>query len=345
MCTGIIIKAQDGSIVKGRTMEWGTMDLHSRIFIASRGKKISGTLPDGKTGFTWSAKYGFVGMDAFGQFFVSDGMNEKGLVTGLFYHPGTARYEKYDPALSTTSMSSPDLGTYILSMFSTVDEVKNGIGDLHIVGIPLPGTDQEIPCHYMVTDRNGKSISIEFLNGKTTIFDNSVGIITNSPSFDWHMTNLRNYLNFRADGEEKANYMGVEMTPLGHGSGLVGMPGDYSPPSRFVRAAALTNTARPTADAYDAVLEANRIMDSFNVPLERVFTPQDKEMQKGLISSTTWTTISDTRNLKFYYHTQYNRRLRCLDLSKVDLVSGKDYKPQPLDRVKKQDIEEIIISA
>jgi choloylglycine hydrolase len=344
MCTGIILKAQDGAVIKGRSMEWGTMDIFSRIFIAPREKKITGTLPDGNTGFTWNAKYGFVGIDAFGQYFASDGMNEKGLVAGLFYHTGTAKYEKYDPTLAEKSMAATDLGTYILSMFATIDEIKNGIEGIHLVGIPLPGTNIEVPCHYMVADRSGKAITIEFLNGQTTIFDNPVGIITNSPSFDWHMTNLRNYLNFRADGEEKANYMGVEMIPIGHGAGLVGMPGDYTPPSRFVRAAALTNTARPTVDAYDTVLEMNRIMDSFNVPLERVFTPKEKDMQKGLVSSTTWTTISDTKNLRYYYHTQYNRRLRCLDLSKVDLSPNKDYKSQPLDRIKQQDIENITFS-
>lgn len=344
MCTGIILKAQDGAVIKGRSMEWGTMDISSKIFVAPRGKKMIGTLPDGKNGFTWSGKYGFVGIDAFDQFFASDGMNEKGLVAGLFYHPGTAKYEKYDPSLAEKSMSVTDLGTYVLSMFTTVDEIERGLDGIHFVGIPLPNTNVEVPCHYMIADKSGKAIVIEFLNGHMVIFDNPVGVITNSPSFDWHMTNLRNYLNFRADGEEKASYMGVEMTPIGHGAGLQGMPGDYTPPSRFIRAAALATTARPTVDAYDAVLEMNRMMDAFNVPLERVFTPKEKEMQKGLISSTTWTTISDTKNLLYYYHTQYNRRLRCLDLSKIDLSPGKDYKPQPLDKVKAQDMENITLS-
>ena len=118
MCTGIFLRAQDGAVVRGRSMEWGSTDIFSRIFVAPREKKMFGTLPDGKVGLTWNGKYGFVGIDAFHQFLASDGMNEKGLTAGLFYHPGTAKYETYDNALAKESMAATDLGTYVLSMFA-----------------------------------------------------------------------------------------------------------------------------------------------------------------------------------------------------------------------------------
>ena len=341
MCTGILVRAQNGAIVRGRTMEWGSSDIYSRIFAIARQKEMFGTLPDGSNGCTWKGKYGFVAIDAFNQFFASDGINEKGLTCGLFYHPGTAKYESYDQSKAATSMAASDLGTYMLSNFATVAEVKEGVSALHLVGIPLPGTNVDVPCHYLVADPSGKALVIEFLNGKMTLFDNPVGVITNSPAFDWHMTNLRNYLHFTAEGNLIGKYAGVELAPIGHGAGLLGVPGDFTPPSRFVRAAAFVSTARPTADAADAVLETARIMDSFNLPIEPAKSPQERQLQKGLLNSTTWTTISDLSSLKFYYHTQFDRRLRCVDLKKLDFSPGKEYVPKPLDKIRKQAIEDV----
>lgn len=341
MCTGIVLRAGNGAVVRGRTMEWGSGDIGSRIFVARQGREMQGTLPDDSQGLVWKGRYGFAGIDAFGQFFAADGLSDKGLTVGLFYHAGTAVYEKFDRSKAETTMSSADLGTYALSMFSTVKELREGLDGLHFVGHNIPGTNVEVPCHYLIADASGDSVVIEFLNGKLTFFDDPVGVITNSPSFDWHLINLRNYLHFTADAARPAKYGRLEAAPMGHGSGLLGLPGDFTPPSRFVRAATFVATARPTKDADDAVLETMRIMDNFNLPIEPAATAQEMEMQKGLLSSTTWTTISDTRQLRFYYHTQFNRRLRLLDLKKLDLGPGKEYAARPLDTVREQDVQEL----
>src|SRR5260370_35717872 len=74
-CTGITLKAQDGAVVYGRTMEWGSFDLHSRVVIVPRGHKFIGQTPDGKQGISWEAKYGVVGLDGVEKDIVLDGMN------------------------------------------------------------------------------------------------------------------------------------------------------------------------------------------------------------------------------------------------------------------------------
>ena len=89
-CTGITLRAADSAVVYGRTMEWGSFDLHSRLVIVPRGYKYTGHTPDGKPGMSWQAKYGVAGIDAVAKDMIVDGMNEKGLAVGLFYHPGYA---------------------------------------------------------------------------------------------------------------------------------------------------------------------------------------------------------------------------------------------------------------
>ena len=75
-CTGITLKAADGAVVYGRTMEWGSFDLHSRVVVVPRGYKYAGHTPDDKPGLVWQAKYGVVGLDAVDKDMLVDGMNE-----------------------------------------------------------------------------------------------------------------------------------------------------------------------------------------------------------------------------------------------------------------------------
>ena len=78
---------------------------------------------------------------------------------------------------------------------------------------------------------------IEYVNGAAHVYDNPIGVFTNSPAFDWHITNLRNYVNLSPINVAPVKLSGKTLKGLGQGSGLLGLPGDYTPPSRFVRAA------------------------------------------------------------------------------------------------------------
>ncbi|MFZ0725270.1 MAG: linear amide C-N hydrolase [Desulfobacterales bacterium] len=94
-----------------------------------------------------------------------------------------------------------------------------------------------------------------------------LGVITNSPSFDWHMTNLRNYINLSAVALPTKKIEDLDFAPLGGGSGMIGLPGDFTPPSRFVRAIAWSQTTRPMEKSDEAIYDLFRIRDNFNVPL------------------------------------------------------------------------------
>ena len=339
-CTGITLKARDGAVVYGRTMEWGSFDLESRVVIVPRGAKLTGLTPDQKAGKTWTTLYGVVGLDAVGKDIIADGMNEKGLTVGEFYHPTTAEYVKYDPALAAESMSPLDLGLYLLSQCATVDEVRAAMATIRVVPVVEPAIGIAPPMHYLVTEPSGKALVIEFLKGELKMFDAPLGVITNSPSYDWHETNLRNYVNLSAVAIPDKKIGDLDFKPLGGGSGMIGLPGDNTPPSRFIRAVAATKTARVTATGEETLYELFRILDNFNLPLGAA-EGSGAEKTHGMRSSTIWTTGYDTKNLRMFYHTQNNRRVRMLDLKKIDFGKGGDLIKLPLDKEKTQDIEDI----
>lgn len=293
-----------------------------------------GQTPDGKPGLKFRAKYGMVGIDSLNKDIILDGMNEKGLASGTFYHPNIAEYMKYNKDEASKSIAPTQLLMYVLSQFKSIDEVREGLKKVNVVPVIEPALGIPTPMHMIVTDPDGTSIVVEFIKGKTVIHDNPLGVITNAPAFDWHITNLQNYLGLSSDEQKTKKLAGKEFKPLGVGSGMIGMPGDFTPPSRFVRAVVFTQTSRPSKDGEDVIYEAFRILDNFNVPL---FPGED---MKDLKSSTAWTSIMDTKNLLVYYHTQNNRRVRMFDLKKIDFGNIGDKSIHiPMDKVKKQDIE------
>jgi choloylglycine hydrolase len=342
-CTSLALKAEDGAIVYGRTMEWGAFDLNSRVSIIPRGHKFTSLTPDGKPGHSWETKYGVVGLDVLEKDFIGDGMNEKGLVLGVLFFPGFAEYQPYDPEQTEMTVSNLQLANYILSMFSTVDEVRKGIEKIQVVSVEEAALGGEVPLHFTVIDPSGRAIVIQYVKGKLIVHDNPLRVLTNSPPFDWHMTNLRNYLNLSAVAWPAKKLENVELTPIGAGSGFLGLPGDFTPPSRFIRAVAYTQTARDLPDGDEAVYEVLRIMDNFNLPLGAAEGPEvDLELLKGMRSSTIWTSAADLKSLKYYYHTQHNRKLRMIDLNRIDFTKprgGIQY--LSMDQKKSQEIEDV----
>lgn len=340
-CTGIRLTAKDGSVVFGRTLEWGTFDLLSRLAIIPRGYEFTGLTPDGLNGKKWQTKYGVVGIDMLKKDLYGDAINEKGLFVGLFYHPGVAKYLEYDKAQASNTITAVDVVSYISTQFATIAEAKQAMKKVRVVAVLEPAIGIPVQAHWIVVEPSGKSIVIEYLKGKLRIFDNPLGVITNSPAFDWHMTNLRNYVNLSPVALPTKKIQDLDFTPLGGGSGMIGLPGDFTPPSRFVRAVAWSQTHRPIADSDEAIYELFRILDNFNVPLgASEGAAEVKDAHKGMRSSTLWTSGWDISKKRLYYHTQHNRRIRMLDIGKVDF-SGKKITHLQLDRGNKQDVEDI----
>ena len=123
-CTGMTLRAKDGSVVFGRTLEWGSFDLKSRLVIVPRGYEYTSHLENGQIGKNWKTKYGVVGLDVVEKDLIQDGMNEKGLSVNVFYHPGFAEYATFELARAGNTLNSLDLCQYLLTTCATVDEAR-----------------------------------------------------------------------------------------------------------------------------------------------------------------------------------------------------------------------------
>ena len=118
--------------------------------------------------------------------------------------------------------------TWALTSFTTVDEVRDALPSVKVVAAVLPQWGIVPPVHYYLADASGKSLVVEYVAGELHTYDAPLGVMTNAPSFDWHMTNLRNYINISQTPQEGVDLKNVNLDPLSTGGNLFGMPGDFS---------------------------------------------------------------------------------------------------------------------
>jgi choloylglycine hydrolase len=310
-CTGIVLHAKDGAVVPARTMEF-SFDVESNILVVPAGTKITKLIMDEKnTGGTYVAKYGFAGANALNKPIVVDGVNEKGLYFGAFYFNHLAEYEQLTSENQQQAISSEELGNFILSQFSSVAEVKKNIADLIIVGTWIKEINSFAPFHYAVTDKSGESVVIEMTKDGLKIFDNTVNTVTNNPTYDWHLTNLNNYVGLTAENRGEQTLGRQILSPVGEGTGLFGLPGDHSSPSRFVRAAAFANSALPTNNAEETVFNAFHILNHFDIPKGSVREGTEDNL---FTDYTVWTSVADTKDPTYYYKTYLTQKVEKVNL-------------------------------
>jgi choloylglycine hydrolase len=207
----------------------------------------------------------------------------------------------------------------MLDNFADIDEVRANIGKLVVPAVVLQAWKLELEVHFVVHDLSGRSIVVEYVGGKLNVHDNPLGVFTNSPAFDWHMANLRNYVNFSFSNAPAVTLGGVKLTPFGQGSGMLGLPGDFTPPSRFVRAAAFSQSVLPSATGDAAVLQAFRVLNQFDIP-KGAAREHEKDAQGNIVADyTIWTSASDLKAKRYYFRTYENSQIRSVDLLKMNL--------------------------
>jgi choloylglycine hydrolase len=320
-CTGIRLMARDGTIIYARTMECG-QDLKSNMIVVPRGKQYVGTTPDGVPGLRWTTKYGFVGPNIYDQPYVCDGLNEKGLALGNFVFAGSAGYQKVEKEDAAHAIASYEVAVYLLGTCASVQEAIVALDGVRVCSVDMEPYNFLGPLHYILHDADGSCAVIEYVDGQMIVHPNPLGVITNSPTFDWHLTNLRNYIHLNSENAPPAVLSGQTFAPFGQGTGMLGLPGDFTPPSRFIRAVVFTQVALPTDTAGQCLQQAFHLLDQFDIPLGAA-----RENRNGKLYSdfTNWTTAADMKHLSYYFHTFQNRRIKQIDLGKLDL-DAKDIK-------------------
>jgi len=319
-CTNIQIKAADNTLMVGRTLEFGP-DLQSRLMNSPRERKFATTTEDGTASLQWTAQYGYLFVDFFMTGQAMDGMNEKGLSFSYLYLPGFTQYPKAPEGSQEKSLPYTSLGDWILGNFESVDEVQAALPGITVVSKtqPLGSFGKTVlPVHAVVTDKSGKSMVVEFVNGKMIVHQNPLGLLTNAPTFDWQLTNLQNYVNLSPYTKSPFVLHGITYNSTGQGSGLLGIPGDPTPPSRFVKMAVYQQTAMPVKDAAGALNLVEHILNTVDIPFGTVRGPQSGPSGPDTMDKTWWTVYKNLTNTVFYFKSYDNSAIQYLDMNKLD---------------------------
>ena len=327
-CTGISLTAADGSYVQARTIEWAYGALKSEYVIIPRGEALQSYTPTGMNGMKFKARYGVVGLAVVEREFIAEGINEAGLSAGLFFFPRYGSYESYESVDNPRTLADLQVVQWMLTQCATIDEVKEVVKHVRIVAL-----EKTAVVHWRIGDPSGRQVVMEIVDGNINFYENEVGVITNAPGYNWQVTNLENYVNLRPGSAQSYQLGGVTLEPNGGSTAMHGLPGDFTPPSRFVRAAFFRNTAPQRATGVDTVLEAFHLLNNFDVPIAI-----ENPAEHNLPSATQWTSAIDLSSRTVYYKTAYNSTIRSISLDNIDFAKVK-YASYPLDVVQREPIE------
>ena len=332
-CTAFQLKAGDGSWIYFRSMEFG-FAFDSKVLVVPRGTEMTGSAPGGKPGLKWTTKYGVVGCNInIAPTIVADGMNEKGLAIGMLYLPGYSEFMPADPAKADRSIGSWEGAICLLSTCASVEEAVEALQSekVYVAQQEFPPFKMVLPVHYYIADSTGRVVIAEWVDGKLDLHENPLGVLTNSPPFDWQRINVSNYVNLTSTNVPNMTLGSRTIENFGQGTGALGMPGDYSPPSRFVRAALYSHWATPAKTASETVNLGFHVLNSFDI-FEGAITSNTADQTantKGFLDSkgpakivptdtTEWTISHDRTNLRMYVRTYESLEIEMVDLRQID---------------------------
>ena len=332
-CTGISLNSANGSRVVARTVEWAATPMQCGYVVAPRGHVHQSYTPTGENGLKYKAVYGYVGIYTEYEPFIVEGVNEAGLAAGLFFFPQYGEYAPYDKKQDEKTICDMQFVSWVLSQFATIDQLKDAMDEVCLVTL-----DNKIGAvHWRIAQPDGRMVVLEIVGGVPRFYENKLGVLTNAPGFQWHMTNLNNYVNLEpGSAPDNTIVPGITLKALGHGSGMLGLPGDFTSPSRFVRATFYQTTAPVWETGFETVVQAFHILNNFDIPIGSQHARAD--IPKGLPSATQFTSATDQTAMKFYYRTAWNSNIRCIDLMDIDFSKVR-YQSHPLDQVQQQPVE------
>lgn len=243
-----------------------------------------------------------------------DAANEAGLAAAGLNFGGSAKYSKLQK--STRNISSFELIPWVLGQCKSVSEAAELLGNTTLTDDSFSTSLPATPMHWLIGDRTG-SIAVEPTADGLKIREDPFGVLTNEPPLDYHQTNLKNYMSLTPMPPQNALCPDIQLKPYSRGMGAIGLPGDFSSASRFVRAVFVKSHTLPESDEPTAVNRFFRIMDSVSVPRGCIITDGGKAV------STVYASCADTENATYYFSTYGDRSIRFLRLNDAELDSDK----------------------
>ena len=256
--------------------------------------------------------YAIIGMASANDSFplYAEAVNEKGLAMAGLNFPGNAFYQQPDG--KGLEIASFEVIAWLLGKCASVTEAEEYLDEMKIVDLAFSDQMPPAPLHWMLADRE-RCLVLEAVRDGLKIYENPFGVLTNNPPFEYHRMNMNNYMNLTAESPQNRFSDRLDLKPYAQGMGALGLPGDASSASRFVRAVFLKwNSVAPEEEKAN-VSQFFHILDSVAMVRGSVVTEQ------GTYDITTYSCCANTRTGVYYYKTYDDSRVRAVDMHETDL--------------------------
>jgi len=347
MCTGLVYTDAKSRPYQGNTMELSEL-LPWQLAYFPAGTEFTSQVP-GKQPLTWTSKHAFAGMSA------SSDLPQPGgaidwrtlMIVRAVSDAGLAlSHQAYDntgetPASSDTApmLEASQLGLWLLSNFTTVADIKTALASqaVNATKVPMAGM-VPFPLHLLVTDHTGASIVIEGQDGAFIAHDNPVGVMTNGPYFDWHLTNLNNWTHLNNVDHSSTTFGTATYTQPDSGIATSALPSSNASVGRFIRAVYYTKFVHKFDDPDVAVSALAAILNNFDRPRgASIDAPEARGEGVNFGGSTapaTWSTeytthtiMSDIARSRFYIRRHAGLNWSMADLTQLTGVKSVTFFP------------------
>lgn len=304
MCTAINFLNQKHENIFGRTMDFHYI-LDPRLVTFPAGVTWENTL-----GQRCTDQYRVAGIvrHARNLYVMFDGVNEKGLAGGALYFHGYADFPQPSQQSDKTQIPALDFLHYVLGACTTLHDLRLLLSECTLVGIRDSLTGTVAPIHWMFTDLSGENLVVEQTTSGLHVYENPVGVMTNSPDFPWQMTNLRNYMEAAPEQVGLADWNGFQMEPFGQANGTSVLPGGYTPPARFVRTVYQKLHIVQPGNVEESVIAGFHVLEGVTLPNGVVKTAN------GTFDYTQYTAMIDLVNQVYYFKTYENPQIIRVDV-------------------------------
>lgn len=303
MCTAI--RFVSGDVYFGRNLDL-ERSYNEKIVITPRNYKFKMR----ETGVMWT-KYGIIGMatvvDDYPLYY--EGTNETGLSMAGLNFPGNAHYGEAIPGRD--NIAPFEFIPWILGRCRDLKEVRTQLEELQLVRVDYNEDLPATPLHWMISDKDA-SIVVECVWDGLKIWENPFDVLTNNPSFDYHRTYMSNFMGLQTGPARMEYRSGLPLENYSLGMGALGLPGDFSSASRFVRACFVKENSYCDENEESSVNQFFHILDSVAMPKGCVWTERGYEY-------TRYSSCCNVNRGIYYYKTYENSTIRGIKMEKRDL--------------------------
>lgn len=258
-----------------------------------------------------------------------DAMNESGLAVAALNFPGYAVYDQ--PTEGKINLASFEVIPWILCNSSSVSQAVSFLKKVNVTSDSVSPDLPHTPLHWMIADGRSSAVAESTAKG-FRIYDNPVGVMTNAPLFPYHIARLREFASLSPYSPENRLCPDIDMKDIPRGTGAIGLPGDWSSSSRFIRAVFAKNHTVRSNTRDGVISDFFHIADSVSIPCGCMRAGGGKSVR------TVYTSCFDLERGAYYYTTYESRSIRCvsfdaLDPTSCDLVELKMEKEEMIRRV------------